>query len=117
RTSEHGRARRDLELLVVDGHLSFSAEDVIDLVLVLLVVADARTGMEGALPEHEGHLRHLREKRVADRHAAAIVRARFVPGDLGVTLDHIAARLLLSNHPAEPEAEDKRHDHTNGSRL
>src|SRR5262245_48002309 len=95
RPGEYCRAGTDLRRLVVERHDAASAADVVDLVLFLLVVADAGAGLQRALAEDELHAGRLVEERVADGLASAVVRARLVPGDIGVVLDDVAALRLL----------------------
>ena len=51
RTREHGRPRRHIEALAVDGHHAAPAEHVVDLIFLLFVVTDPRTRLERALAE------------------------------------------------------------------
>src|SRR2546422_7191999 len=85
---EDRRARRDVVALAVERQLSFAAQHVIDLVLGLRVQSDPRAGMQRALAEDQRQPRRLCEERVPDRLPAAVVRARFLFGDVGVALDH-----------------------------
>src|SRR5688572_2759450 len=46
---QHRGARSDLHLIAVEGHDAAAAQEVIDLVFALLVIADRRTGLHDAL--------------------------------------------------------------------
>jgi hypothetical protein len=59
------------------------------------VQADAGARLQRPLAEHQLQVRNLPEERVADRLAAAVVRARLGGGDLLIVLDDVAARRRL----------------------
>src|SRR5690348_12835334 len=94
RTRQHGVARSDLEFFSVNRHHAAAAEDVINLVLALQVIADRRSRLERALPEYETEVRRLPEERIAHRLAAAVVRARLIFRNVLISLEHIAAGRL-----------------------
>jgi len=52
----------DVDILSIQRHHAPTAEKIVDLVFGLLVVADARTRPEDALPEHETELRNGAEE-------------------------------------------------------
>src|SRR6478672_1504943 len=105
RSRQHRRARADFERLAVDRHHPAPAEDVVDLVLGLLVIADARAGLECALAEYQSEVRRLLEERIPDRLATAVVRARLVRGDVSIALENVAAGRGLLRRIPEPAAE------------
>src|ERR1051325_9191629 len=72
---QHGRAWTDVEAPAVHGHRAPAAQNVIDFVFFLLVIADGRSRLERALGEDEPELRDVREERVPDGLSAAVVRA------------------------------------------
>ena len=84
--------RRDVHGLAIQRHRAGAAEDVVDLVLLLLVQADARSRLERALAKHQPQLRHLAEERITDRLPAAVMRAGLVLRDLGIVFDDVATR-------------------------
>src|SRR5688572_21198926 len=58
---------RDVHRLPVQRHRASAAEDVVDLVLLLFVQADARSRLERALAKHQSQLWHVPEERIPDR--------------------------------------------------
>src|SRR5437868_7071543 len=79
---------------IVEGHHAASAQHVVDLVLALLVIADAGARLQHALAKREMQIRRVAEKHMADRLTRTLMRARFGLRDLGVALNDEAAFLL-----------------------
>src|SRR5688500_18576913 len=90
RAREDCGAGRDVHRLSVQRHRAGSAEDVVDLVLLLLVQADARSWLERTLPEHQPEFRDVPEERIPDRLPAAVMRARLGLRYFGIVLDDVA---------------------------
>jgi hypothetical protein len=95
RPCEDGGAGTHLDWLPVDGHDPAAADDVIDLVLVLLVIADGRSRLQRALPEHHPQLRRVLEERIADRLTATVVSAGLFARHFGVAFEHVASGEFL----------------------
>src|SRR4029453_13786089 len=92
---EDGVSRADVERLAVDCHLATAAEDVVDLILLLQVVADSGAWLEGGLPENQLHPGRFIEEGVANCLSSTIVRTGFLFRDVAVALEDVASRRLL----------------------
>ena len=92
--------RTDIVGFVVERHHPSSAQHVIDLVFVLLVIADARARLQDAFTKGKVQVRRLVEKDIADRLSRPIVRTGFRFRDVAIALNDVAAfvvRLLGGN--------------------
>ena len=86
-TGQHRGPGSDVDRLVVERHDAVAAQHVVDLVLVLLVVADAGAGLAARASGRRSASRRLVEEGVADGLTAAVVGAGLGLLDVGVVLD------------------------------
>ena len=79
---EHGVARANVADAAIDDIAALAADDVIDLVLVVLVQADAGTLVQHALAEEERQAGRVGEERIRGGGAGAAMRAGLLAGQV-----------------------------------
>ena len=88
--------RRHVVLLAIQHVAALPADDVVDLVLVLRVQADARALVQHALAQHEREVRILGEKRIRRGRPRPAVRPRLGHGDIAFVHDTRGLRRITA---------------------